>query len=169
MEVVQNPDHAGFEIIELRSNLSITLDRLVAVFLGLSTVTLLFALGPLIMGLWPILIIALLHLLMVGWCLRQAWRGHWARERLLIGPDKLAVERIEQHGRTCSEWPLAWVRVRVAAKRPGDIRVFLVCHGKRQELGAFLPVSERMEFARMLKHCLQPLSAWTQENQPRVS
>lgn len=169
MEVLQNPEHAGFEIIELRSNLSISLDRLVGIFLGLSTVTLMVALGPVILGLWPILVIAVLHLLMVGWCLRQAWRGHWARERLVIGPDNLAVEHFEQRGRTRSEWPLAWVRVRVVPERSGDSRVYLVCQGKRQQLGAFLPASERMEFARTLKHCLQPLSAWTHENQPRVS
>lgn len=169
MEILQNPHHSDFEIIEIRSNLSISLDRLMAIFLGLSTVTLLVALGPLILGLWPILIIALFHLLMVGWCLRLAWRGHWARERLLIGPEVLGVEHFEQGGRSRSEWPLAWVRVQILPDRSGESRVYLVCQGKRQQLGAFLPMSERMEFARTLKHCLQPLSAWTHENQPRVS
>ncbi|MEM7053180.1 MAG: DUF2244 domain-containing protein, partial [Pseudomonadota bacterium] len=66
--------------IELLSNLSLTLDRLAGFFLMLSTVTLLVALWPTVMGYWPIMLVAFIHLAIVGWCFRLAWRGHWARQ-----------------------------------------------------------------------------------------
>lgn len=169
IEVVRNPEHSGFDIVELKSNLSISLDRLAAIFLGLSAVTLLVAVGPMILGLWPVMVIAVLHLLAVGLCLRLAWRGHWARQRLQIGPGVLRVDHDTQAGRQSSEWPLAWVKVVVERGRLGDARVFLSCHGKRQEVGGFLSVDERLEAAQEIKKRIGPMSAWTHDNQPQVS
>ncbi len=169
IEVVGNPEHSGFEIIEAKSNLSISLDRLTAIFLALSTVTLLVALGPTILGLWPILLVALLHLVLVGWCLRMAWRGNWALESLAIGPDKLEVTHYRKNGCTCSQWPLAWVRVAVENERLGEQRVYLCCQGKRLQLGSFLPVAERLELAEALQNRLLPHSAWRNNNQAQVS
>ncbi|MEN1729408.1 MAG: DUF2244 domain-containing protein [Pseudomonadota bacterium] len=161
IDVDRNPEHPDFEIVELKSNLSISLDRLFAVFLGLSTVTLLVAIGPLIVGLWPVMAVALFHLLLVGLCLRLAWRGHWARESISIGPDVIRVERFVQGGSSLREWPLAWVRVRVENGKLGERRVFLTCQGKREEVGAFLPIDERLEVAQQLKTRIGPLTAWS--------
>jgi uncharacterized membrane protein len=169
IEVHDNPENPGFVIIDARANLSMSLERLATVFLGLSAVTLLVALGPLILGLWPILVIALVHLLIVGWCFRLAWRGNWARERLVVGPETLVVEHYALHDQSRKSWPVAWVQVQTDDCFAGDQRIFLACQGQRQQIGAFLPVSERLELAQALKESLRPLTAWSAENKPQVS
>lgn len=169
IEVKDNPEHPGFPVIDVRSNLSISLDRLASVFLGISAVTLLVATGPLLFGMWPIMLIALVHLLIVGWCLRLAWRGHWARERLTVGPEQLVVEHFALNRRTRKDWPLAWVQVRSESGGMGDVRVYLSCKGERQQLGAFLSLEERLELAETVKNCIGPMSAWRNAHQPQVS
>ena len=161
IDVDRNPEHPEFEILELKSNLSISLDRLFAVFLGLSTVTLLVAIGPLIVGLWPVMAVALFHLIVVGLCLRMAWRGHWARESIAIGPRVIRIDRFLQNGSSSREWPLAWVRVQLLKGKLGDQRLFLTCQGKREEIGGFLPIEERLEAARVLETRIGPLTAWS--------
>lgn len=136
-----------------------SLDRLAVFFLFLSSVTLLAALFPLIMGLWPVMLIAIVHLLIVGWCLRLAWRGNWARERLLVGPDDLIVEHYELRRRSRRSWPAAWVRVDIVQAALGEARVVLRCKGEAQQIGAFLPVNERLELARALRQSLAKLTA----------
>jgi uncharacterized membrane protein len=169
IETHEKNDGSGIVIIDAKSNLSMSLDRLATVFLGLSAVTLLIALGPLILGLWPILLVAIVHLLIVGWCLRLAWRGNWARERLTVDSKDLAVEHYDLRNRSRTLWPVAWVRIVQEPGSMGDIRLFLQCRGHRQEIGAFLPVTERLELARILKQCLRPHSAWSAGNQEQVS
>lgn len=133
-----------------------SLDRLVAVFLGLSAVTLLVALGPALLGFWPILAVAVVHLVLVGWCMRQAWRGNWARECLTIDRDRLTIEHFDARRKTRSEWPTAWVRVEVEEQRMGERRVVVSCHGRRQVIGGFLPTGEKLALARALKEHLGP-------------
>ncbi len=157
---MDNPEAPGSSIIEARSNLSMSLDRLAGFFLFMSAVTLLVALFPLIMGLWPVVVIAVIHLLIVGWCLRLAWRGNWARERLLVGPTELVVEHYDLRRKSRFCWPAAWVRVEVNEAAFGDSRVLLRCKGEAQQIGAFLPVSERLELAEALKNGLKVHSAW---------
>lgn len=146
-------------VIEARSNVSISLDRLAAVFLGLSAVTLLVALGPLLLGFWPIMVAAILHLAVVGWCMRLAWRGNWARETIVIDREKLRIDHFDVRRRTRSEWPSAWVRVEVEEQRMGERRVLVACHDRRQVIGDFLPVGEKLALADALKESLRPFSA----------
>lgn len=152
-----NPRHTS--VIEARSNLSMSLDRLAAVFLGLSAVTLLVALGPLLLGLWPIMLAAVVHLLVVGWCMRLAWRGNWARERLEIDRDRLRIDHFDVEQKTHSEWPSAWVRVEVEKQRMGERRVMVTCHGRRQSIGEFLPTAEKLALADALKKRLRAFDA----------
>lgn len=146
-------------MIEARSNLSMSLDRLAAVFLGLSAVTLLVALGPLLLGFWPIMLAAVVHLLIVGWCMRLAWRGNWARERVAIDRDVLTIDHFDARRKTHSEWPSAWVRVEVEAQRMGERRIVVSCHGRRQVIGDFLPTPEKLALADALKESLRPFDA----------
>jgi len=169
IDVTRNPDHPDFEIVELRSNLSISLDRLALVFVGLSTITMLVAIGPLIVGLWPVMAAAVLHLVAVGLCLRLAWRGHWARERILIGPKSLQFSRLSKGSEEKGEFPLAWVHIVVESGRFGDRRIYLACKGRRQEVGAFLPIDERLQAAEEMKERIRPLSAWSHKNLEQVS
>jgi uncharacterized membrane protein len=146
-------------VIEARSNLSMSLDRLAAVFLGLSAVTLLVALGPLLLGFWPIMVAAVLHLVVVGWCMRLAWRGNWARERIVIDRETLTIDHFDVRQRTRTEWPSAWVRIEVEEQRMGERRVQVTCHGRRQVIGDFLPVAEKLALADALKESLRPFDA----------
>ena len=169
IETHKKKDDSGIVVIDAKSNLSMSLDRLATVFLGLSAVTLLIALWPLMLGFWPILLVAVVHLVIVGWCLRLAWRGNWARERLTVSSEDLSVEHYELRNRFQTRWPVAWVRIVQESGSMGDVRLFLQCQGQRQEIGAFLPVTERMELARILTQCLRPHSAWSAGNQEQVS
>ncbi|MEE4638879.1 MAG: DUF2244 domain-containing protein [Wenzhouxiangella sp.] len=150
-------------MIEALSNVSMTLDRLMAVFAGLCLVTLLVVAWPVVLGLWPILVVALLHLVAVGWCFRSAWRRNWARERIWIEGDQLIVEHFRAGLITRNEWPAAWTRVKMQPGRFAELHVFVTNQGKSQEIGAFLPVKERAQLARMLGRALQSQSAWRSE------
>ena len=152
-----------FTVIEVRSNLSMTLDRLAAVFLGISAVVLALALAITIMGMWPIMLAAIIHLILVGWCLRLAWRGNWARERILIGRKDVIIEHYDARRHHQSSWPTAWLRIRVEEQPMGERQVVVTCQGRRQSIGSFLPVQERLELAETLKSNLRPRSAWSGE------
>lgn len=155
-----NSDHANPVIrIEVLSNLSLTLDRLAGFFLVLSAVTLTVALLPTLMGYWPIMAIAIVHLVIVGWCFRIAWRGHWARQDITIDPDRVQVEFRTARGVEQHELPTNWVRVEQRSVR-GEPRAYLVLHGKRIEIGSFVPADERIEAARCITRALEPHSAW---------
>lgn len=143
-----------------KSNLSITLDRLAVVYLCLCAVTLLVAMLPAIMGFWPIIPIAIAHLLVVGWCLRRAWRGNWARERIEISAETVRVEHAALGDYSRLEWPTPWLKVYREMLPDGGIRVILGYHAQRIEIGAFLPYTERVELARALEAGLKPYSAW---------
>lgn len=157
------------DVIEVRSNLSMSLDRLAAVFGGLCALTLAVVAWPVLMGLWPILLVALIHLAAVGWCFRLAWRGNWVRERLEIGRDRLVIEQFRLGHRSRRDWPVAWAQVQRGKGRFADLHVYVSNRGERQEVGAFLPVNERVELARMLENALWPRTAWRRGQSIQVS
>lgn len=146
--------------LELLSNLSLSFDRLAVVFLALSAVTLVVALLPTLMGFWPILVIAVIHLAIVGWCFRLAWRGYWRRQALSISGESVSLIDCSARGTTKQRWPAAWVRVDVD-RRGTEPRLFLAMHGERVELGDFVPPEERLEAAEWLRQALIPRSAWS--------
>lgn len=157
-ESVLDPDDSVTRI-EVLSNLSLTLDRLAGFFLALSAVTLTVALLPTLLGYWPIMAIAIVHLAIVGWCFRIAWRGHWARQDITVNADCVRVEFRTSRGVEQQELPTDWVRVE-QRRAHGEPRVFLVLHGNRIEIGSFVPASERIEAAQSIIRALEPHSAW---------
>lgn len=151
-EDIDDPD-ASRSTIVLQSNLSISLDELAAVFLLLSAVTLTVALLPTLMGYWPVLVLAVIHLLIVGWCFRLAWRGHWARQRIEIDDATVRVSCVSARHRSETVWPAAWTRLEQVASGTG-FRVFLAYHDQRLEMGPFLPPAERQAAASRLRQAL---------------
>lgn len=145
--------------IEVLSNLSLTLDRLAGFFLVLSAVTLTVALLPTLLGYWPIMAIAIVHLGIVGWCFRLAWRGNWARQDITVDADRVRVDFRTASATQHHELPVGWVRVEQRTMR-GEPRVYLVLHGKRIEIGSFVPPAERIEAAKSIIRALEPHSAW---------
>ncbi len=156
------PDHeTAITRIEVLANLSLTLDRLAGVFLVLSAVTLLVALLPTLLGFWPIMVIAVVHLGIVGWCFRLAWRGNWARQEITIDPQTVRIDSRTARGGQSTEWPTGWVRVQQDSAR-GEPRIRLAFHGRQVEIGRFVPVQERIEAAHRIIRALEPHSAWSQ-------
>ena len=149
------------------SNLSLSLEALFWVFVALSLVTLAVALLPTLQGYWPIMCFALIHLVIVGLCLRRAWRGHWAREVIRIGPETVVVEHAALGEHRTTEMPTAWTRVIVSPDDGG--RVFLAHHGERLAVGDFLPPAERRDLAVRISRTLAPHSAWSDSNRSQVS
>jgi len=145
--------------IQVLSNLSLTLDRLAGFFLALSAVTLTVALLPTLLGYWPIMVIAIVHLVVVGWCLRIAWRGHWARQDITVDPNRVRVDFRTARGVEHHELPTEWVWLEQRSAH-GEPRIYLVLHGKRIEIGSFVPADERIEAARTIIRALEPHSAW---------
>lgn len=143
--------------IELLANLSWTLDRLAAFFLVLSAVTLLVALWPTIMGFWPIMAIALVHLAIVGICFRLAWRGHWARQDISVEGEQVLIKHRSAKREQITRWPVSRVRVAVETNKE-EPHVFLRLHDRQIELGKFLPAPERLEAAKVLSEMLAPFS-----------
>ena len=137
----------------MRSNLSLTFDRLAVVFLALSAVTLGVALLPTLMGYWPIMAVALIHLLIVGWCFRLAWRGHWARQDIEIDAERVRIDSRTVRDHHAVEWPSAWARVE-RIRRGRELRIYLALHQQRVEIGRFLPESERKQAADLIAAAL---------------
>jgi len=145
--------------IEVLSNLSLTLDRLAGWFLLISGVTLGVALLPTVMGYWPIMAIAIVHLVIVGWCFRLAWRGHWARQDIEIDFEQIRIGSCTARGCHEQVWPSGWVRVE-RSTRGSELRVFVALHQRRIEIGRFLPEFEREQAADMIAAALARRSTW---------
>lgn len=158
--------------VEVLSNLSLTLDRLAGVFLMLSGVTLLTALMPTLLGYWPVMAIAIVHLVIVGWCFRLAWRGHWARQDITVDSTRVSVESRTARSHWRREWPVDWVRVHQDSIR-GEPRIRIGLHGHLVEIGRFLPADERIEAGRRISALLAPHTAWSRadeaERRPQAS
>lgn len=169
IRVIHASGPSSDSVIEAFSNQSMSLDRLMAVFALLAAVTLLVALGPALHGFWPIMVAALVHVILTGWCMRTAWRANWARERVVVSADRLTIHHQDVRHNYRQDWPAAWVRVDVDRKRSGEHCIFVSCHGQRQAIGTFLPWNERLELAQTLKECLGPVSGWGDGKQIRVS
>ena len=145
--------------IEILSNLSLSLDRLAGFFLVLSAVTLLVALWPTMMGFWPIMLVAVIHLAIVGWCFRLAWRGHWARQDIFISAETTTIEYRSRQVNKRVELPTQWLRV-VIEQKEREPHLYIAEHNQRIEIGAFLPADERLTAAKFLRTALAPFSAW---------
>jgi uncharacterized membrane protein len=155
MMVREIEDSARPEIsrIEVLSNLSLTLDRLAGFFLLISGVTLGVALLPTVMGYWPIMAIAVVHLAIVGWCFRLAWRGHWARQDIEIDEEQVRIGTCTARGCQQQVWPSGWVRIE-RVDLGSELRVFLALHQRQIEIGRFLPEFERQQAAELIAGAL---------------
>lgn len=150
---IEDSAQSGISRIEILSNLSLTLDRLAGVFLLISGVTLGIALLPTLFGYWPIMAIALVHLAIVGWCFRLAWRGHWARQDIEIDAEKIRIGTCTARGCREQVWPSGWVRLE-RIDRDTELRIFLALHQARIEIGHFLPEFERKQAADVIAAAL---------------
>jgi len=152
---------ADFSVL-VESNLSISAERLLLLFLALSLCTLLIALGLTLIGYWPVLVFALFHLGLVGWAWWHAWRSHWIKEWIRLDPQQLQVIHVDHRGQRRWQQDSRWTRVvwteTNAAGTPPQ-RLLLRAGGEETEVGAFLNDNEKRELAHALKQALATITA----------
>ena len=119
------------------------------------------ALLPTLMGYWPIMVVAVIHLLIVGWCFRLAWQGYWARQDIFVGAETTSIHYRSKRENLRIELPTHWLRV-ILDQAGDEPRLFIAAHEKRVEIGSFLPVNERIAAAEMLRSSLAPFSGWNE-------
>lgn len=153
-------DGTDCRIMTVRANISSSLPQLALAFALISGMTLLIAVFLTVLGYWPVLAFAALHLLIVGWALRVAWRNNWHVVMVAVDRDQLRL--LANHAGHASETtlPSAWCRVDYRPGSPPAVanRVWLVCRDTRLEMGRFLNDQERELMARRLQQGLSGIS-----------
>jgi uncharacterized membrane protein len=107
-------------------------------------------------GAWPVLGFCGLDVLLVYWAFRLNYRSAKAYEQVTVTPSELKIRKVSHHGRV-SEWTLnpVWVQLdRVVHAEFGIERLFLVSHGRRLAIAAFLGPQEKESFAHALSAAL---------------
>jgi uncharacterized membrane protein len=120
---------------------------------GAATGTVFFLIGA-----WPIPGFIGLDVVLVYIAFRVNYRRARSWERVRLTRAELVIERGAPDGRV-RRWTFQpyWLRVEIDEPvRPGS-RLTLTSHGKRLEIGAFLPPEERLAFANSLRAALARL------------
>lgn len=110
----------------------------------------------LLMGAWPIFGFFGLDVALVYLAFRANYRAATAFEQISVTPSELRVRKVSHRGQV-SEWTLnpVWVRLdREVHEEFGIERLFLVSHGRRLPIAAFLGPQEKESFAAALAAAL---------------
>ena len=139
----------------LRPNRSLPNSGFIAVMAAVCIVNFFAGLVFFLQGAWPVIGFCGLDILLVWGAFKLSYRQGRLRERVVVTPEALTVQRILPSGHE-TRWSLQPYWTRLALERAGehDARVRLVSHGRSLFLGAFLAPEEREEFGRALKTAL---------------
>ena len=110
----------------------------------------------LLMGAWPVFGFFGLDVALIYLAFRANYRAATAFEQISVTPSELRVRKVSHRGQV-SEWTLnpVWVRLdREVHEEFGIERLFLVSHGKRLPIAAFLGPQEKESFAAALAAAL---------------
>jgi uncharacterized membrane protein len=106
-------------------------------------------------GAWPVIGFLGVDILLVWIAFRVNYARGRAHERLTLHADRLEIERVDHWGRRqCSSLEPYWLTVELADRGAAAPLVQLRSHGRTTVVGAFLPVGERAELARLLEDAL---------------
>jgi uncharacterized membrane protein len=109
-----------------------------------------------LMGAWPVCGFFGLDVLLVYIAFRANYRAGRAYEEVTVTASELTVRRVNHRGgvREFTLNPL-WVRLdRIVHEEFGIERLFLISHGRRFPIAAFLGPDEKASFARALSTAL---------------
>jgi uncharacterized membrane protein len=97
-----------------------------------------------------------LDVALLAWAFRASTRAAGRRERVMVTPSRLSLERHPPQG-AVSHVALNpyWVRVEMADPPDHWSQLTLWAHGKGVRVGAFLAPAERQAFAKRLKAALR--------------
>jgi uncharacterized membrane protein len=110
-----------------------------------------------LLGAWPIVGFLGLDVLLVYAAFKVNYRAATAYESVTMTPSALKVRKVSHRGEV-AEWTLnpVWVRLdREVHEEFGIERLFLVSHGRRFPIAAFLGPHEKAEFAIAFSAALQ--------------
>jgi uncharacterized membrane protein len=110
-----------------------------------------------LLGAWPIIGFLGLDVLLVYAAFRANYRAAAAYESVTMTPSALTVRKVSHRGEV-AEWTLnpVWVRLdREVHEEFGIERLFVVSHGRRFPIAAFLGPHEKAEFALAFSAALQ--------------
>jgi uncharacterized membrane protein len=105
-----------------------------------------------VIGAWPVVGFLGLDVLLVYLAFRANYRSATAYEAVTMTPSELRVRKVSHRGQT-AEWKLnpVWVRLDTQTHEEFGIqRLFLVSHGRRLPIAAFLGPREKEAFALAL-------------------
>lgn len=156
----QNSDQSEVRILA-KGNFSLDAGGLVNLLLALATVTLLLAGVLAWQGYWPVLLIAVIQVVLVGWILIRAWQSGWVRDQIHIDPDRILVEQHRHRQERRIELPTAWAVVQL---EPAEIswygpKLRLRSGSRAIELGEFLTTEEKHRLAEQLQNAIEKHSA----------
>lgn len=149
--------------IELCSNLSMSLDNFFAVFLVISAFILIISTYQLSLGLWPVMIISLIHIALVGLCFRSAWRSNWVRETIYFDANTVTIKHLAANNSWKMQWPTTWIRTELSRAKNGSTRLYIKQHDQKQEIGGFLPPNERDELCGLIRTALTQRTGWVSQ------
>jgi uncharacterized membrane protein len=115
----------------------------------------------LLAGAWPVFGFCGLDVLLLYWAFQVNYRRAQAYEQVTVTSSELTVRQVSHRG-SIREWTLnpVWVRLdRVVHAEFGIERLFLVSHGRRLAIAAFLGPQEKESFALALSAALGEASA----------
>jgi len=110
----------------------------------------------LLLGAWPVFGFLGLDVLLVYWAFRANYRSGRAYEDVTVTAAELTVRKVNHRGGV-REWTLnpVWVKLdRIVHEEFGIERLFLVSHGRRLPIAAFLGPDEKASFAHALTTAL---------------
>jgi uncharacterized membrane protein len=142
--------------IVIRPNCSLSVRGAVVFFASLATVTLGIASAFTVLGLWPILLIALGELLALGWALHESLQRRFQAEILTITEHEVTVESRDRLARRQVVFQRHWAQIRLTrpAVRLHPSRLTIESHGRACEVGGFLTEDERCGLALRLKRLI---------------
>lgn len=165
MVIVEHSRDGHWVRIQARSHFSLGIVGLLTLITSLSGLTLLLASLAAWQGYWPILVIAVLQVILLGKVLVHAWKASWTVETITIDPISISVLH-EQYAESARlELETAWARVIL---RQPQVRwylpsLWLRSGGSSIELGQFLNAAEKRELAEALRRAVEARSAWQRQ------
>jgi uncharacterized membrane protein len=152
-------DHSGertlFSAI-LTPHRSLSATGFVVVMSLVGGVSFVAGLAFLLMGAWPVFGFFGLDVALIYFAFRANYRAATAFEEISVTASELHVRKVSHRGQV-SEWTLnpVWVRLdREVHDEFGIERLFLVSHGRRLPIAAFLGPQEKESFAAALATAL---------------
>ena len=138
--------------ITARPNCSSSPQGTLCVFLIITLLSLIFALGFVLIGAWPVLLFTGLELVALGACFCNIWKHAGDFERLTVDDGKVIIDTHEPGRDKHIELSGYWARIVLDYMSDGGCRrLALRSHGREVEFGLHMSSEERLDLATQLK------------------